>query len=64
VLQLRSAENTSNKFESGRSDKFPLQATDIGKVEFITLRCYTISVKLLALQISVIFVISYFYRFE
>ena len=31
-LQLRSAENTKNKFERGRTDQFVLEAVDIGKV--------------------------------
>lgn len=31
-LQLRSAENTKNKFERGRTDQFALEAVDIGKV--------------------------------
>lgn len=38
-LQLRSAENTKNKFERGRTDQFVLEAVDIGKVglQFIEL---------------------------
>lgn len=31
-LQLRSAENTKNKFERSRTDQFVLEAVDIGKV--------------------------------
>ena len=31
-LQLRTAENTKNKFERGRTDQFVLEAVDIGKV--------------------------------
>ena len=34
VLQLKTSDSTSNKFERGRLDKFPLQATDIGKVRY------------------------------
>jgi hypothetical protein len=34
-LQLVSAENTKNKFEAGRTDSFRLEATDIGKVNFL-----------------------------
>lgn len=39
-LQLRSAENTKNKFERGRTDQFVLEAVDIGKVglQFIELQ--------------------------
>ena len=32
ILQLRSSDNTKNKFERGRTDLFKLEATDIGKV--------------------------------
>jgi hypothetical protein len=31
-LKLRTTENTSNKFEKGRTDHFKLEASDIGKV--------------------------------
>lgn len=31
-LHLRTAENTKNKFERGRTDQFVLEAVDIGKV--------------------------------
>lgn len=31
-VQLRMAENTKNKFERGRTDKFKVEAIDIGKV--------------------------------
>ena len=31
-MQLKSADNTKNKFERGRTDLFKLEATDIGKV--------------------------------
>lgn len=34
-LQLRSAENTKNKFERSRTDQFVLEAVDIGKVEML-----------------------------
>lgn len=34
-LQLRTAENTKNKFERGRTDQFVLEAVDIGKVEML-----------------------------
>ena len=34
-LQLRSAENTKNKFERGRTDQFVLEAVDIGKVSHL-----------------------------
>ena len=37
-LQLRSAENTKNKFERGRTDQFALEAVDIGKVGNIYLK--------------------------
>ena len=32
TLQLKSADNTKNKFERNRTDMFKLEATDIGKV--------------------------------
>ena len=32
TLALKSADNTKNKFERGRTDLFKLEATDIGKV--------------------------------
>lgn len=32
VLQLKTSDSSTNKFERGRQDKFPLQAADIGKV--------------------------------
>lgn len=32
TLWLKSADNTKNKFEKGRTDLFKLEATDIGKV--------------------------------
>ena len=31
-LQLKAAENSKNKFETGRTDLFRLEAEDIGKV--------------------------------
>ena len=37
-LQLRTAENTKNKFERGRTDQFVLEAVDIGKVGHSSLR--------------------------
>lgn len=33
-LKLRTTENTSNKFERGRTDHFKLEASDIGKVQY------------------------------
>ncbi|XP_063398724.1 lipoxygenase homology domain-containing protein 1-like isoform X1 [Mytilus trossulus] len=34
-LKLRTTENTSNKFEKGRTDHFKLEASDIGKIKKI-----------------------------
>ncbi|XP_071954737.1 lipoxygenase homology domain-containing protein 1-like [Antedon mediterranea] len=35
LLPLKQAENTKNKFERGRTDKFTLEAVDIGKIEYM-----------------------------
>ena len=35
VMPLANAENTSNKFERGRTDLFKVETTDIGKVSKI-----------------------------
>ena len=45
-LQLRSAENTKNKFERGRTDQFVLEAVDIGKVGYLKLRDIDVSSKI------------------
>ncbi len=37
TLWLKSADNTKNKFERGRTDLFKLEATDIGKVRLVFL---------------------------
>ena len=34
TLTLKSADNTKNKFERGRTDLFKPEASDIGKVSF------------------------------
>ena len=35
LIPLKQSENTKNKFEQGRVDKFTLEAVDIGKVGII-----------------------------
>ncbi|XP_022094211.1 lipoxygenase homology domain-containing protein 1-like isoform X2 [Acanthaster planci] len=35
LIPLKQSENTKNKFERGRTDKFTLEAVDIGKLEYI-----------------------------
>ena len=45
-LQLRSAENTKNKFERGRTDQFVLEAVDIGKVGYLKLSSIDVSSKI------------------
>ncbi|XP_071795423.1 lipoxygenase homology domain-containing protein 1-like [Asterias amurensis] len=35
MIPLKQSENTKNKFEKGRTDKFTLEAVDIGKLEYL-----------------------------
>ena len=55
LMQLKNADNTSNKFERGRTDLFKLEATDIGKV------CVCMCLKL---KNPLLTVMQYTYRYR